>query len=111
MILPFVENAFIDSKKLIYYLLSNDHPDGRFKAKFFNQLGFSIQNSHEFQEAILIHANRNSIVCTQETQFGVKYIVEGVLPNPKNRDSRIRSVWIILNNESHPKFVTAYPAG
>jgi hypothetical protein len=45
------------------------------------------------------------------TKFGIKYEVKGILPSLNNKPSRIITVWIILNNENNPKFITAYPEG
>ncbi|MBZ0255327.1 hypothetical protein K8I31_04655 [bacterium] len=109
MYLPEIEKAYVNPKKLIGYLLSHDHPDGRSKAIFLNRLGYSIQNIHELEKAFLIHARRNQVHHIQETEFGVKYVIEGVLMNPENRDAKIRSIWIVLKTEHQPRFVTAYP--
>jgi hypothetical protein len=41
---------------------------------------------------------------------GDKYIIEGVLETPRGTSPRIRTVWILETGETHPRFVTAYPA-
>jgi hypothetical protein len=37
-------------------------------------------------------------------------IIEGVLEAPSGASPRIRTVWILETGETHPRFVTAYPA-
>ena len=46
----------------------------------------------------------------QETkeQQSQKYIVDGVLQSPDNRNPKVRTVWFI-KKDNLPKFVTAYP--
>jgi hypothetical protein len=41
MKLPAAESAIIDEAKVREYLLSTEHPVGRFKARFFIGLGYS----------------------------------------------------------------------
>lgn len=43
MRLPYADRAEIDPVKLRDYLLSTEHPLGRFKARFFGALGFSAE--------------------------------------------------------------------
>ena len=42
--LPNADQAIIDGRKLYGYLLSFAHPTGRFKARFFAQLGYRSDN-------------------------------------------------------------------
>jgi hypothetical protein len=51
VLLPNAETAIIDSAKLHGYLLSQSHPIGRFKARFFNALGFSADRFSELEAA------------------------------------------------------------
>jgi hypothetical protein len=52
VLLPNADDAVIDSAKLRDYLLSTVHPLGRFKARFFNALGFSADRWHELESAL-----------------------------------------------------------
>jgi hypothetical protein len=40
MMLPKGDGAYVDRTKIIDYLLSLSHPDGRSKAEFFRRFGF-----------------------------------------------------------------------
>ena len=51
MRLPNVDQATIDRAKLEGYLLSEVHPVGRFKARFFASLGFTAHNWRELETA------------------------------------------------------------
>lgn len=46
MRLPNGARAEIDERKLTDYLLSMTHPIGRFKAKFFQSVGFEASNAY-----------------------------------------------------------------
>jgi hypothetical protein len=41
--------------------------------------------------------------------FGQKYVIHGILQGPNGRGAFTVSVWIVLNGEAFPRFVTAYP--
>ena len=45
----------------------------------------------------------------EQTQHGIKYVVEGDLQTPNAGTKRIRTVWIVETGEESPRFVTAYP--
>jgi len=52
MILPNADRAEISAQKLRDYLLSPNHPVGRFKARFFGALGFSAANWRDLEQAL-----------------------------------------------------------
>jgi len=47
---------------------------------------------------------------TVGTHYGTKYVVTGILLTPSGRRARLTTVWIVLEGEDAPHFVTAYPA-
>lgn len=110
-IIPNAEKAIIDTDKLHGYILSFSHPLGRFKAAFFQKLGYSIENCDLFEQCL------RQIIITRETirietsRHGRKYIVEGLITGPSGKKVHLVTVWIILNKEFIPRFVTAYPRG
>jgi len=53
MQLPNRANAYISSKKLREYLLSDTHPAGRFKAKVFTCVGFTERHIDRLREGLL----------------------------------------------------------
>ncbi len=52
MKLPNVERAVVTREKVIDYLLSDTHRDGRHKALFFKRFGFTIQKWEELASAL-----------------------------------------------------------
>jgi len=106
--LPNAEKAIIDPRKIRDYLLSSGHPVGRFKAHIFARLGFSRGTWQEFRaqlEAIALHGEAEE---SARTDHGQKYIVRGTVRHTAGR-ADVLTVWIILDGEDAPRFVTAYP--
>lgn len=109
MKLPQFEQAIIPERKLVEYLLSPTHRDGRSKAAFFASFGFTKETSEMFADALRRHAGEHDVVATEMTAFGTSYTVEGMLRAPDSRLPLARVVWFIENGETVPRLVTAYP--
>jgi hypothetical protein len=107
--LPNLENAVLRPEKIVNYLLAVDHPQGRSKARFFTQFGFSLDEWEALGAALHLHAFQWDVIETVENQFGKKYIVEGPISTPSGRRPNIRAVWFIGNGSEVPEFVTAFP--
>jgi hypothetical protein len=107
--LPNYENAVIFETKIRGYLLSTKHRDGRSKAEFFTRLGFSSDAWEDLVKALLRHAAENEVAKIEDSPFGTRYVIEGVLLAPDRRGAVVRSVWFIERGEQIPRFVTAYP--
>jgi len=109
MKLPNRKKAYVQKEKLVSYLLLEAHPIGSSKAKFFRQLGFSETNMGELVEALLRIAQSNDIKGTRKFEYGVNYVINGVIETPLVKSVAITSVWFIGKDENRPRFVTAYP--
>lgn len=109
--LPNAERAVIDADKLQIYILSPAHPIGRFKAAFFQKLGYSAENWEAFEQHLREHILTPDVTKIEESRYGRKFIVEGPLAGPSGETVQIVSVWVILKGEDVPRFVTAYPGG
>ncbi len=103
-----IEKALIPSEKLQDYLLSPSHPVGRFKSVFFRSLGYSQSESDQL-EADIRKILLNDPEKKEVTPYGKKYIIRGNITGSSKRTAEIVTVWIILNGEDFPRFVTAYP--
>ena len=55
------------------------------------------------------HAAENEASATEATQYGQKYEVRGSLSTPMGRTVILVAIWIVLNGEDFPRFVTAFP--
>ncbi len=107
--LPGAASATISRTKICDYLLSSTHPIGRFKAAFFSVLGYTMDNWERLQKDLLQLARSGEAVAGQGSQYGLKYEVRGTLVGPTGRQARLVTVWIVLNGETYPQLVTAYP--
>lgn len=109
MKLPNHEEAVVPEEKVTLYLLNLQHPKGRGKAKFFMQFGFSVAQWKQLADALLDHAQSHKVVKTEQTKFGIRYVIEGELGTPIARKPQVRVVWFILTDSTQPHLVTAYP--
>ena len=111
MKLPNAERAIVDGAKLRGYCLSETHPKGRPKARFFRAHGFDAADPDPFEAALRQIARSGTVVNRRETPFGVSYGVVGDVPTPAGTVVRLQTVWFVRAREEQPRFVTAYPAG
>lgn len=100
------KRAFVSDKKLIGYLLSLDHEDGRSKAEFFARRGYSAPGRLRRDLVALAQgAPRRKI----RTEHGFKYVVEGIVSAPDGSRYTLRSIWHQDKRSTIPRLVTAYP--
>jgi uncharacterized protein DUF6883 len=109
MKLPYLENSVVPEKKIKDYLLSTTHRDGKHKAAFFTAIGFTVDDWQELATKLLQHSRDHEVAKIEESPFGKRYVIEGIMETPDGRIIMIRSVWFIDTGESIPRFVTAYP--
>ena len=108
MKMPGAEQAIVPATKVRDYLLSSDHRVGSAKAKFFAQPGFE-QQDWPVLLAELGHLATEEALPGDLTKFGQKYVVAGTIHGPSGRRAQVVTVWIVLNADGYPRFVTAYP--
>jgi hypothetical protein len=109
MTLPNGHLAAIEAEKVRDYLLSPEHSVGRFKARFFSALGYTRNDWPQLQRDLLALARSGAAEPGQPSPYGQKYEVRGRLQTPSGTSVGIVTVWIILNGEESPRFVTAFP--
>ena len=107
--LPNAEEARINREKIIEYLLSESHPDGRAKAVFFAKYGFKVEQWEVLAASLRKHGIDNPVVKTVESEYGVRYCVDGPVETPVADRPSIRTVWIVEEGSPEPRLVTAYP--
>ena len=105
---PRVENAVVEEKKVVSYLLNKDHKEGASKAKFFLKRGFAAESWETFATALARHAQTQPVTNVEENEFGTKYQVECNLDTPDEMNPCILSVWIV-EDQNPPRLVTAHP--
>lgn len=109
MKLPNHTDAFIPQEKIIGYLLSSTHHEGRSKAAFFTRYGFSVWQWEDLDVALRRYAADHDVVRLDGSPFGTRHIIKGILPAPDGRALFVRSVWFIEIRECVRRLVTAYP--
>ena len=109
MKIPRIVQARIDRNKIEEYLLSESHPDGWGKARFFMSFGFTPRQWRVFAEALRRHGEMCPVAAWGESEYGKRYVVDGPLKTPDGRSPNIRTVWIIETGETIPRLVTAHP--
>jgi len=107
--LPHHDLALTPREKLVAYLLSATHSQGRHKAAFFAEFGFSTENWEKLADSLKRHAEEHPVVKVETTNFGTRYVVEGIMETPDGRFPYIRTVWFVAEGEQIPRFVTSYP--
>lgn len=109
MTLPNGDKAIVEEGKVREYLLSPSHPVGRFKSRFFAQLGFTSDHWEEFVAGLKRLAREGECRVGEVNEYGRKYLVGGPLAGPGGRTAEVVSVWIVLEEDDIPKLVTVYP--
>lgn len=109
MKLPGAERARVDAAKVRDYLLSREHPVGRFKAVFFGSLGYSVDTWQQLEADLRGVAAGGEATFGEQTQYGQKYEVHGILQARSGEPVSVVTAWIVRWGEDAPRFVTAYP--
>ena len=109
MSLPNASQARVEREKILEYLLNEDHPSGASKAHFFRRFGFREEQWRTFADALRNHALQHKVRDKAESEHGTRYIIEGPLRTPDGRNPIVRTVWIVDNEATILRLVTAYP--
>lgn len=109
MRLPNADSAVVDELKLLSYLLSDEHPVGRFKAAFFRSLGYGPGDWRLLQEALLEHARTGQASAEATSAHGQKFRVHAMLQGLSGRPAPVVSIWILAIGDDRPRLVTAFP--
>ena len=109
MKLPNAEDVIIDDRKLWGYILSFEHPVGRYKAAFFAELGFHADRWETLDSEIRRLIRDHEAEVAQRTVYGQKYVVRGRVVGAEGRSEKVVTVWIVRAGEQRPRFITLYP--
>jgi len=109
MKIPNYENALIPVEKIRDYLLSRLHPIGKAKATFFNNIGYYQENLDLLIEDLYFIVKHNEVQDIIKSSFGMKYIIKGNIGSRFDKNVEIITIWIIDDNNTYPRFITAYP--
>lgn len=109
MKLPNAENATVDDAKVRDYLLSPEHPVGRFKARVFRAAGYQHEHWARLRDDLLGLARTLVVTPTGADPFGQRFAGTGLLPAPNGRPLPVVTVWLIPSGGGAPRLITAYP--
>ena len=109
MKLPNSIAAYVPDAKLFAYLLSPSHPEGGPKSEFFASVGYPVENAETLRSEFLRIARSEEVNSEIIFEFGLKFVVEGMLARDGGMGIPIRTIWVIDRGETAPRFVTAYP--
>ena len=109
MRLPGAERAFVDPAKVRDYLLSTEHPTGRWKARFFRSLGYEATTWYRLQHDLRRLALLDRARLLRASLYGEKLQLDAMLHGPSDRAAHVVTIWIVRRGEDFPRFITAYP--
>jgi hypothetical protein len=106
---PNCEQSIVEPAKVADYLLSGTHPIGWAKARFFKVFGFREDAPEHLAHALIAHVCSNPVADTEISVYGTKHRVDGPLVSPDGRNPMVSTVWIVVEGDTIPRFVTAFP--
>jgi len=109
--LPNARDAVVPQAKIVDYLLSATHLDGRHKFAFFDRFGFSAEDWQSLAEVLHAHPLEHEVSKEEPSLYGMRYVVDGIITAPDGRQPWLRSVWFVDSQDKAqiPRFVSAYP--
>ncbi len=107
--MPDWSRAIVPLTKLKKYLLSESHETGKSKANFFMSYGFHSAHADELGREIKNVAERYPVKYEIKSEYGTKYVIDGIMLTPTDDAVTIRTVWVVTQGGVIPKLVTAYP--
>jgi hypothetical protein len=111
MRLPNPERAVVDAAKVRDYLLSFEHPVGRFKAAVFASVGYSRTSWAVLQADLLASAFLDGANPGRPTPYGQSFRLPAKFKGPSGRLLSVITLWLVHGDEDFPRLVTVYPGG
>jgi hypothetical protein len=108
MRLPNGEHAIVDERKIIDYCLSEEHDDGKHKARLFREIvGIALDNAGLLLDALKDAAAAGEAAPGKLDRYGQRYVIDFALQGPGGT-ATVRSAWIVLAGERFPRLVSCY---
>ena len=109
MKLPNANSAIVDEAKVRDYLLSPEHPVGRFKARVFVAAGYRRQRWQRLRDDLAALAESLDTELARIDQYGQHFVGTGELRAPGGQALPVVTVWVVPFEGAPPRLVTAYP--
>jgi hypothetical protein len=74
-------------------------------------MGYTKHNWEQLINDIKLYHLPLEAEAVEKNRYGQKYIIKGVLKGPNGKMIMFKSIWIILEGEDIPRFITIYPEG
>ena len=104
---PGAEEAVAEERKFTEYLLNDDHPIGRGKAKWFKRAGYTTDNWRELRSGFLTQLPYvESWFVRENVAGGLNYEAQITVAAP-NGEIQVRTFWEV-HPESGTRLITAY---
>lgn len=108
-VLPNIDNAKIDPRKLTDYALNPNHPVGKNKAKVFESaLGFNQSNADDLLKQIYEKLPESTAKLGDLDEYGQRYIVDMLITGTNGQIKTVRTAWIIKTGSNIPELTTLY---
>ena len=104
------ERAQIDPRKLRDYALNPTHETGRYKAAFFAQMGYAVDDWRQLESDIREQHLLQPAETGHPSIYGRKFTITGPLRGPIGIARQVTTVWIYRRGNDAPEFVTIEPA-
>ena len=72
-------------------------------------MGYSQSEWEKLRDDLRALAAGGDAMPGEDTGFGRKFEVDGILVASSGRFTEVRTVWLVANEGAAPRFVTAYP--
>jgi hypothetical protein len=108
IMLPHVDRAVVDLRKLREYVLSAENERGRHKARVFSRvLGLGPDDSEWLRGRILDGVRHAEAVRTDATAYGTLYRVDVTVETERGA-ATVRTGWIVRHDEAFPRLTTCF---
>jgi hypothetical protein len=108
MIIPNAEDAVVDIRKLLDYVLNPKHGRGKHKARVFASVfGLTTDDAEAFREYLLQIVKTHDAQLGMEGNYGQMYRID--LPFTWNDvTENVRTTWIVRHDEDFPRLVSCF---
>ncbi len=108
MFLPNADKAIINLEKIIDYVLSFEHFEGKNKARVFGSVfGLTKLNAADLIKAIRDAVLKTEAVKQSDTAYGTKFTVDFEFTF-NNKTNAIRTAWIVEKKDGIARLITCY---
>ncbi|MGB5241568.1 MAG: DUF6883 domain-containing protein [Prochlorococcaceae cyanobacterium] len=107
--LPHADHAIVDKAKICDYLLSVVHPVGRFKARVFISLGYTVENWTRLHDDLLTHGRTGTVLRIENNSYGMKVVISSTLVGSNGTSQPFKTTWLIPPFSVQPRLITEFP--